>query len=293
MKKYWISENEKISKSYRKILNDYLMSMKLANRSKYTINYRRQLLEKFLQECSLPLNELTPEYVLAWLKKHYWHKKEGTINNYISDLSCFFKFCMEEEYIKRVLIKNRWRPKMPRPVPKYLDKSEEARVRLAAEKLPLRDRAIIEFLLSSGCRCCEVYGLNIADVDLASRTARVVGKGRRIRQVHFSETYAILLKKYLLTHPKENPALFLNRYGNRLSIRAIQYTAALLGQRAGLLRSLSPHCFRHTFATNLLSKGAELDFIAEELGHKELNTTRIYANLPSEHITSLYRRYMG
>lgn len=293
MKRYWVCENKKIDESYRKILNDYLMSLKLANKSKYTINYRRQHIEKFLLECSLPLNDLTPEYVLAWLKKHSMHKNEGTINNYISDLSCFFKFCLEEEYIQRVIVKNRWRPKMPRPVPKYLDKSEEAKVRLAAEKLPLRDRAIIEFFLSTGCRCCEVYGLNIGDLDLANRTARVIGKGRRIRQVHFSEICAILLKKYLLIRPQKNFALFLSRYGNRLSIRAIQYTAEFLGQRAGLVRSLSPHCFRHTFATNLLAKGAELDFIAEELGHKQLNTTRIYANLPSEHITNLYRRYMG
>lgn len=292
-KKYWVSVNKKISDLHRKILNEYLSTMKLANMAPSTITDHRSYLEKFLVEYPKPIKELTLGDVLNWLRINYRNRKEGTINRIISILSCFFRFCLEEEYINRLLIKNRWRPKMPRPIPKYLDKGELAQVRLAAEKLPLRDRTIVEFMLSSGCRVCELYGLNIADLDLTNRTARVVGKGKKIRYVHFSELCAILFSKYLDSHSEENKAVFLSRRGDRLSIRSIEDITAKLGQRANLSRRLSPHRMRHTFATNLLSKGAELDFIADELGHKQLNTTRIYAQLPSEQLVSMYRKYMG
>lgn len=111
--------------------------------------------------------------------------------------------------------------------------------------------------------------------------------------MHFSETCAMLLTKYLATHSKDIPVLFSSPEGNRLSSQAVEQMVSKLGQAAGLPRHLTPHIFRHTFATNLLSKGADLNFISLLLGHEDLATTRIYAHILPETLTSLYRRYMG
>ncbi|WP_051273672.1 tyrosine-type recombinase/integrase [Desulfotruncus alcoholivorax] len=191
------------------------------------------------------------------------------------------------------MIKSRWRPKIPKAVPKYLDKPEQARINLHADQLSIRDRAIFEYLLSSGCRRCELVTLNVTDVDLKNRTAWVTGKGQKKRQVHFSPLCALYLQKYLETHPPHEQALFLNRFGKRLKGRSIYYLTAKLGRQAKLGSNLGPHRLRHTFATNLLAKGAELDFISDELGHSNLSTTRIYARLPAEQIVSLYKKFMG
>ncbi len=120
-----------------------------------------------------------------------------------------------------------------------------------------------------------------------------MGKGRKSRPVHFSETCAILLQQYLARRGKDGEALFLSRLGKRISKKRIYEIVSELGKKAELPRTTGPHCFRHTFATNLLAKGAGLDFIASELGHGDLNTTRIYANLPDPQLVALYRKYMG
>jgi site-specific recombinase XerD len=111
--------------------------------------------------------------------------------------------------------------------------------------------------------------------------------------VHFSETCAILLTEYLETHPKDAAALFLNQHGDRLCRQSIYNIVSRLGKKAGLVCKLGPHRLRHTFATNLLARGADLGFIAGELGHADLNTTRIYANLPDPQLVAHYRQYMG
>ncbi|WP_027365557.1 tyrosine-type recombinase/integrase [Desulfotruncus alcoholivorax] len=289
--KYWIIELENIDQQTKVIANEFLQFMKLANKSETTIDRYRRVLEKFLTDCAKPVQELTSDDVLAWINTFYGHTKERTRDFILSILSSFFRFCLAEGYIERTLIKKRWRPRIPKSLPKYLDENELARVKLRAEKLPVRDRALVLFLLSSGCRRAEAASLNVDDLDLENRTARVKGKGGQTREVHFSEECALLLKEYLDNHhPKSEPALFVNQYGKRLSTVGIYKVTSKLGKKTGLPRKLGPHCLRHTFATNLLARGAELEFIGSELGHRDLNTTRIYARVLSEEIISWYRK---
>lgn len=293
MKNYWVVENDKLNTQTQNILNEYLLSLKLAGKSQLTINRYRGLLENSLVDLSKPIEDLTTEDILSYIHNNYASFKECTINSNISILSSFFRFCKIEEYIDDIPIKKRWRPRLQKPLPKYLDKIELAKVKLESEKTSLRNRTIFEFLLSSGCRVAEAQGLNLDDIDLENRTEKVIGKGKKIRFVHFTETYAILLEQYIESHPNGVEALFLGRNNNRLTIRTIQRIVTNLGEKAGLLIKISPHKVRHTFATVLLSKGAPLEFIGEELGHEDDNTTRIYARLPQQQMISLYRRYMG
>ena len=211
----------------------------------------------------------------------------------LSILSSFFSFCVQEEHIEKSPIKSRWYPRLPKPLPKYLEKDEIAKTRYQSERDSLRNQVMIEFLLSSGCRISELHRLDQGDIDLENRSVNVVGKGGKIRQIHFSEKCAVLLERFLESIDKEIPALFVTPTGDRLGIRRIQYIVSNIGKEAGLKTSLYPHRLRHTFATELLSKGADLSFIGDELGHTTINTTQIYARLPKKEIISLYRKYMG
>lgn len=292
--KYWISTNETISVQTKTILNEYLLSLKLENKAEATISKYRSILERFFSECTVPIDDLISDNVLNWFQAFSIGKKEKTLDLVLSTLSSFFKFCIAEDYMDSMVIKNRWRPKIPQSLPKYLNEQEYARVKLAAEQLPLRDRVLVLFLFSSGCRRFEVTQLAIQDVDLDKRTAGVKGKGKKIRTIHFSEECGLLLKDYLRTRSgDQTEPLFLNKFNNALGQGGIYKITKKLGELAGLKQTLHPHIFRHTFATNMLARGADLEFIADEMGHNDLNTTRVYARIPTEDMIIAYQNIMG
>lgn len=291
---YWISEHDGIQNEMLLIFNEYLLSLKLENKAKATITKYRSILERFLSEFAVPLEEMTSENILQWLTAYSIDKKPRTIDLVLSSLSSFFTFCLEEDYMDNVVMKKRWRPTIPQSLPQFLDEYDYARVRLAIEKLSIRDRALVLFLFSSGCRRSEVSNLNKKDVDLKKRTAEVIGKGNKKRTVHFSEECLFILKSYLETRTnQESDYLFINKFGNRLGTQGIYKVTTRVGMQAGLHRALNPHSCRHTFATRMLAKGATLEFIADELGHFDLNTTRVYARIPTEDMITAYQNMMG
>jgi site-specific recombinase XerD len=297
MDKYWELTKKLPNKENQEVINEYLLSMKLGNRSPRTVVSSRRFLEHFFSDWSENFFDLSSDTIHKWFMEHQGHLSPVTFKNRLSILSTFYSFCVQEEYLERSPIKRRWFPRRPKSVPKYLEKKEIARVRRESEQAPLRNQAIVEFMLTSGCRVGEVHLLNIGDVDLENRTARVVGKGKKIRDVHFSEKCAILLERYLENRPSAPSApLFTSlrkEKGRRLGISGLQSALQKIGKSAGLSSSLHPHRLRHTFATELLSKGAELSFISDELGHADLGTTQIYARLPNPVIISQYRKFMG
>ena len=294
MKKYWIVENENIHPENLEILNEYLLDLKLTNKSKQTIMEYSWFLQRFLIFINKPVTDLVSDDIFDWTNKKCGCLKPATKNRHLAVISAFIQFCQQEEYLSEdVQVKSRWRPKLPKTQPKYLDKEELAKVKLAAENFKLRDRALFEFLLTSGSRVGEAVGLDIEDLDLEIRSARVTGKGNKTRDVHFSESCALLLEKLLENHPGNTSAVFLNRWGNRMHVRSVQNIMAKIGEKAGLNRKLTPHCLRHTFSTYILSKGADIEFISEELGHANLATTCIYARVLDEQVVATYRKCMG
>jgi integrase/recombinase XerD len=294
LNRYWESTNKSIPSESRTILNEYLLSLKLENKAVATITKYRRFLERFLRECKIPIEELTSEDVRKWLDEFSVDKKPKTVDLVLATLSSFFNFCLDEEYIEHTVMKKRWRPKIPKSLPKYLDEYEYAHVKRISEHLQVRDRALILFLFSSGCRVSEVSNLNIKDINLDKRTVEVVGKGKKIRHVHFSEECAIVLKEYLQTRTYElTDPLFMNKFRQRLLVGGIQQVLKKVGIKAGLKQSFHPHCCRHTFATNMLARGADLQFIADEMGHSDLNTTRIYARIPTEDMKAKYQNILG
>lgn len=232
--------------------------------------------------------------MLIWLTTFSVGKKPRTVDLYLSAVSSFFSFCLEEEYMEITVVKKRWRPKIPHSLPKYLDEFEYARVKVSAEQLSIRNRALLLFLFSTGCRVSEVASLHVQDIDFNKRKADVTGKGRKIRQIYFSEECGLVLQDYLEKRSAEpSDPLFMNKFGEGLQVQGIRKVLKKVGGEAGLVQSLHPHMCRHTFATNMLARGADLQFIADVLGHADLNTTRIYAQIPTEEMLLTYQNIMG
>ncbi|RYG71920.1 integrase [Lentibacillus lipolyticus] len=291
--KYWVTTNQALDDHTREVMNEYLLSLKVANKAEATIDKYKKILERFFIDCRIPLESLTSEDVRKWLNAYAKGRSEKTMALVLSTLSTFFAFCQAEDYLDYTLvIKSRWRPKLPKSLPRYLDDAEVAKLKRAIETLPVRDRAIVLFLLTSGCRRSEVSRLNVEDVNLDKRTANVVGKGKKVRKVHFSEECGLVLRDYLRSRPKKGDAFFLNRFEERLQPMGIYKITRKLGEKAELLQRMSPHQLRHTFATTMLSKGADLSFIGDEMGHEDLNTTRVYAQIPTEEMMTAYKKIM-
>lgn len=296
MENYWELSKTLPNAENQDMVNEFLLNIKLANHSPGTVDLYRCFLEHFFGDKEEAFSAITSDSILQWFIKNQGHVKETTLSLRLSILASFYNFCIQEDYVEQSPIKRRWFPRLPKPIPKYLEKGELAKTRLKSEVSDLRDQTMMEFMLSSGCRVSELSSLKISDIDWENRTARVVGKGKKIREVHFSEKAAILLERYLGNTTKQTTDLLNVNHDRKIfkiGPRRIQQLVHEIGERAELNNRLFPHRLRHTFATELLTKGAELSFIADELGHSSIETTRIYARLPKSEIISLYRKYMG
>ncbi|MGA5690638.1 tyrosine-type recombinase/integrase [Cytobacillus pseudoceanisediminis] len=295
MTNYWELTKTFPNAKNQEVIGEYLLSLKLANRTERTILAYRWNLERFFRDKEKAYYALSSEEILESLQKNEAHVKESTYLKALHVLSAFYKFCVYESLMERSPIKRRWFPRVPKSVPKYLGKDDIAKLRQVSEKFSNRNQALVEFMLTSGCRVGEVHQLNCEDVDLENRIAQVSGKGNKIRYVHFTEKCAILLHRYLNQgRPStSSSALFVNFKGKRLGIGMMYKIIREIGEKAGISTRMHPHRLRHTFATELLAKGAELSFIGEELGHSDIGTTQIYARLPKSEIVAQYRKYMG
>jgi integrase/recombinase XerC len=151
-----------------------------------------------------------------------------------------------------------------------------------------RDAAIVELLYASGLRVSELVGLDLRDLDLAEMTVRVIGKGRKERIVPFGGAAASALREYLDVRGPGPGAVFLNRRRGRLTVRSVHTIVRRRARAAGIVRHVSPHTLRHTFATHLLDSGADLRMIQELLGHSRLSTTQRYTHVGSDQLMRIY-----
>jgi integrase/recombinase XerC len=187
-------------------------------------------------------------------------------------------------------------PKAGRRLPHTLDADQMARLLDLApgDALVARDHALMELLYSSGLRLAELVGLDLLDLDLADRTVRVLGKGKKSRIVPVGKQAARALERWLreratFVKPAET-AVFIGRNGRRLGPRAVQIRVAQWARRQGLGVPVHPHLFRHSFASHLLESSGELRGVQELLGHADISTTQIYTHLDFQHLARIYDR---
>jgi len=200
-------------------------------------------------------------------------------------------------------------PKQAQTLPAHLAEEEMGRLLAAPDATTLagrRDRAILELFYASGLRLSELVDLDLADVNLASRVARVRGKGGKERLVPFNPDATTAIRAMLqdgrppepaprrvtpnARHARRRQALFLNQRGGRLTTRSVDRIVRRYVREAAIARGISPHALRHTFATHLLQAGADLRAIQELLGHARLSTTQKYTHLDLRRLTEVYRQ---
>ena len=223
-----------------------------------------------------------------------------SINRFISAVRSFFKYAFRMGYIKVNPALRLKTIKAPQKMPRFLYPSETEEFCAQPEKTnllwPSRDEAIIKCLYSSGCRVGELAGLKLRDLSSDLSSAIVLGKGKKERRVFFSDETVAALKKYLLErkqHIKKDSnvdALFVNQQATALTIRGIRYIINRYSGIEGTNHHISPHALRHTFATTLLSNGADIRVVQELLGHASISTTQRYTHITTEQLVRTYNQ---
>jgi len=262
-------------------------SLDLAEGTIYQYRLELKNLPVYLEK---PTIEATTNDLRGYLNQ-FKGKSINTIGRKISTLKAFYSWLInEDEYnLEKNPMKKIKNPKEAVLVPKALSRDDFDRLRFHPKNI--RNQAIIELLVASGMRISEMINLNRNNLDMNLRRIKVLGKGNKERIVHFSAIAKFCLIQYFKTRTDNNPALFINKYGNRLSIRAIEQQIKAYGINAGLRAKVTPHVMRHTFATNLYKRGADLGFIQDELGHARPDTTKRYAVLDEQTKMDMYDRY--
>jgi integrase/recombinase XerC len=213
----------------------------------------------------------------------------------LAGLRTFFRYLCREGRLETNPARVLATPRQERRIPAVLDETEvQALLDVPGDGLPaVRGRAILELLYATGMRCAELVSLDVGEVDLEARMVRVLGKGGKERVVLFGRRAREALRAWLELRRRLGPrtdALFLNARGGRLTDRSVRALVARRVDQSALARRCSPHTLRHSFATHLLTRGADLRAIQELLGHASLSTTQRYTHVDSRHLLEVYRK---
>ena len=223
-----------------------------------------------------------------------------TVARKVAAAKSFFSFMLAEGNMKDNPTQNVGSPKVGRSLPKPISYSQAMLLVEQPAKLSTpeakRDKAMLELLYASGMRVSELMSLNLDSVDTEGGSARCFGKGHKERVIPIAPRAASTLKEYLeearphLVHNDAERALFLNRRGERLTRQGFWQILKGHAKSAGLDADITPHTLRHSFATHMLSGGADLRSVQELLGHANISTTQVYTHLTSEHIRRSYEK---
>lgn len=288
-------ESDETRSDLHRRIKYYLGAKKIDGLSERTLKNYKANLESFAAKVEKSAAKITTDDIrgyIAYLDETR-HLKETSLQTHINTLRAFFGWLTVEEKIKK------------NPMAKIkslkLDK-KGARQALTVEELErlrdacrgYREKALVEFLVSSGCRLSEVAQLRAADLNLADRSVQVTGKGDKDRVVYFSVRARLMIEEYMMQR-KGGDGLFVSNKSpyEPLKPRAIQRIVRSLSERAGLEGRVHPHLLRHTFATHALNGGMDVTVIQRLLGHEDIATTQIYAELNEEGVRHQYNKYVA
>ena len=286
-------------------LNSFIESLRRKSAPDHTIsNYERDLRQfsDFLKLRAMPIESVDHVAIREFLNYLYTERKLGksSVSRKLACLKTFFKYLVRNGVLQGNPAELISSPRLPRILPSYLGEDEAVAIVGQPEGdsfAAVRDRAILELLYASGLRVSELTGLNDDQLDLDQHTVRVIGKGRKERIVLFGSYAEEKLREYLqarrsLGFERNDEAgripVFVSVRGLRLSSRDIQRLVARLRLAMKTTRRVTPHTLRHTFATHLLERGADLRVIQELLGHESLATTQKYTHVGIQHLKREY-----
>src|SRR5579863_1305635 len=256
----------------------------------------------FVQKRKLTVETVSRDDLVDFLAGLYREKLESrTVARQLVSIRNFFRFAQIQELITVDPSQNLESPKIRRTLPGYLKLEEVDRLLAqpdAKTALGLRDRAMLEVLYSTGLRVSELIGLRVSDLDSKVGCIRCIGKGDKERIVPTGREALGMVDKYLReARPKllakgvPSTALFVNRRGMPLSRVGVWKILSSYGKRAGLRVALTPHMLRHSFATHLLERGADLRSVQLMLGHADISTTQIYTHVVEERLKQIYKAH--
>jgi integrase/recombinase XerD len=268
--------------------------------------YRRDLLkfDDFAKKRKITLESVTRDNLVEFLASLYRQKLESrTVARHLVTLRNFFRFAQLQELISADPCQNLESPKIRRSLPGYLRLEEIERLLAQPDDktpLGLRDRAMLDVLYSTGLRVSELISLRVMDLDTAVGCIRCIGKGDKERIVPIGKKALALVERYLRdARPKLigkgkqalATTLFINRRGAPLSRVGVWKILSAYGRKAGLRSALTPHMLRHSFATHLLERGADLRSVQLMLGHSDISTTQIYTHVVEERLKQIYKAH--
>jgi integrase/recombinase XerC/integrase/recombinase XerD len=270
--------------------------------SEHTVRAYADDIEQYREYCaSVGVKEENADITLARgfvasLSKRGLSSK--TINRVLSGVRGYYKFMKLHGYAKTNPFSGMTSIKGESKLPVFLFEDEVADVldTAATGFLALRNRALFEFLYTTGCRVSEAVKCNLTDIDFNKGQTRVVGKGNKERMIFIGKTAREVLSAYIAQrryHVRTDNidagnALFINKKGTRMTTRGVRYVLKRFLEETGMQKNISPHTFRHSFATHLLNQGADIRIVQELLGHASLTTTQVYTHVSLKRLREVY-----
>ena len=265
-----------------RILTEFLSNKQLEGKSEITINNYKIHINKLSDYFGKKLSDITTRDLKDYIQ--YYHIARGvsanTCDNIRRVLSSFYNWMEEEDYVIKSPARKIHKIKGVKIIKTAFSDEEIVAIKDAATMSSIRDKALIDFLYSTGVRVSECSSLNISDIDFANREAIVFGKGQKERIIYFDSATKVHLSQYLESRNDSNPALFVDVHFpyNRITKNGIEYIVSNIGVKAHV-KNCHPHRFRRSLATRLLDRGVPIEQVQKILGHEKIDTTLIYAQV--------------
>lgn len=286
---------------YEEVLNYFLQHIEVErNLSRNTVSAYKSDLEKFGE--FLRLNNYAPEDMDSEkiTRCILFFKKKGlspsSVVRVFSAIRCFYRFLAGHGMIKESRVPDIESPKVERALPSVLSREEiDILIKNLSEKDKVRNMAIVELIYGAGLRVSELTDIKLEDINFEKGYIRVKGKGRRERIVFLNKNALSAINRYLQERQNGRAGsslwLFPNRSGKKISRQSIWKIIKKVSVYLPVEKRITPHTFRHSFATHLLEGGLDLRIVQELLGHKTLSTTEIYTHITRKHIHSIYKKF--
>ena len=285
-------EKEQISN--QEYLKMFIEAKQIEGCSARTLQYYQVTIEHLLKNIDTVIRKITTDEIRTYLAEYQQRNNcsKVTVDNVRRNISSFFSWLEEEDYILKSPMRRIHKIKTKKPVKEII--SDEMIERLRDNCICYRDLAMIDLLYSTGIRVGELVGLNISDIDFEERECVVYGKGDKERRVYFDAKAKLHLQNYINSRTDTNPALFvtLDSPYERLKISGVEIRVRELGRKLNI-EKIHPHKFRRTMATRAIDKGMPIEQVQKILGHSQIGTTMQYAIVNQNNVKTSHRRYIA
>lgn len=294
LKNFSEQEAKKEDISNEEYLILFLDAKKIEGCSERTLQYYQVTIEKLTEWTDTPIRKITTEEIRRYLVEYQQinNCSKVTVDNVRRNISSFFSWLEEEDYILKSPMRRIHKIKTKQQVKETI--SDEEIERLRDNCKCVRDLAIIDLLYSTGIRVGELVNLNVSDVDFEARECIVFGKGDKERRVYFDAKAKLHLQDYLQSRTDNDPALFVTLAApyTRLKISGVEIRLRELG-RSLKLEKIHPHKFRRTMATRAIDKGMPIEQVQKILGHSQIDTTMQYAIVNQNNVKNSHQKYIA